>query len=250
MLRAATFRMSSLNKAIKGARLVGACSLLCAAACGAEQSATSSTGGEGRDASTAARTAAPLAAVVTHAVTDYAPWKAGFDAHQKAREEAGITAHCLNRLLPEDNTISAYFLASDQAKLEALFAAPETAAAMKAAGVVGPPTILLVRQQEDSTIWDRPLAAAIVVHDVEDYDSWKQGFDAHADARKSAGVIAHAINRSVEEPNRVVAMLQAESVESLRSFFAAPELAAAMKQAGVQGTPHVTFVNTVERVDY
>ena len=191
-----------------------------------------------------------LAAIVTHAVADYDHWKAGFDAHQQPREDVGIEAHCLNRLLDEENTISAYFLATDQAKLEAFFADPELAKAMKAAGVAGPPTILFVRQDEDTTVWDRPLAAAVVVHDVEDYERWKQAFDAHAGARASAGVIAHAVNRSVEDPNRVVVFLQAEKRESLQSFMQSPDLAQAMMAAGVQGKPHVTFVQTVERVDY
>lgn len=192
----------------------------------------------------------PLAAIVTHAVADYDHWKAGFDAHQKPREDVGIEAHCLNRLTDEKNTISAYFLAKDQKRLESFFADPALAEAMKAAGVVGPPTILFVRQQEDATIWDRPTAGAVVVHDVQDYDRWKKAFDAHAGARESAGVIAHAVNRSVEDPNRVVVFLQADEKESLQSFMASADLAEAMAAAGVEGKPHVTFVQTVERVDY
>jgi hypothetical protein len=192
----------------------------------------------------------PLAAVVTHAVADFDAWKPAFDAHQGAREKAGIYAHCLNRLSSDVPTISAYFLARDRGKLEAFLAAPELAEAMRAAGVTGPPSILLVRQVEDTTRWDRPLAAAIVVHDVADFDRWKKAFDAHAPGRDRAGVVAHAVNRSVENPNQVIAFLQAEDENQLHAFFEAPELAQTMKAAGVLGPPHVTFVKTLERVDY
>jgi hypothetical protein len=192
----------------------------------------------------------PLAAVVTHPVADFDAWKLAFDAHQSAREKAGIYAHCLNRLSADATTVSAYFLALDRRKLEAFLAAPELAEAMRAAGVTGPPSISLVRQVEDTTRWDRPLWAAIVVHDVVDFDRWKKGFDDHAPVRARAGVVAHAVNRSVERPNQVVAFLQAEDEARLRAFLEAPQLAETMKAAGVLGPPHVTFVKTLERVDY
>jgi hypothetical protein len=192
----------------------------------------------------------PLAAVVTHAVADFDAWKPIFDAHQGAREKAGIYAHCLNRLSSDAPAVSAYFLARDRGRLEAFLAAPELADAMRTAGVTGPPSISLLRQVEDTTRWDRPLSAAIVVHDVADFDRWKKAFDDHAPARASAGVLAHAVNRSVENPNQVVAFLQAENEGKLRAFIEAPELAEAMKAAGVLGPPHVTFVRTLERVDY
>lgn len=192
----------------------------------------------------------PLAAVVTHDVADFDAWKPAFDAHQGARAKAGIYAHCLNRLSSDEATVSAYFLARDLGELEAFLAAPELAEAMRAAGVSGPPSISLVRQVEDTTRWDRSLAAAIVVHDVEDFDRWKRAFDDHAPERERAGVVAHAVNRSLESPDRVVAFLQAEDEATLRAFLEAPELAGAMKAAGVIGAPHVTFVRTVERVDY
>jgi len=192
----------------------------------------------------------PLAAVVTHAVADFDAWKPAFDAHQGEREKAGIYAHCLNRLSSDEPTISAYFLARDRDELEAFLAAPELAEAMRAAGASGPPSISLVRQVEDTTRWDAPLSAAIVVHEVADFERWKKAFDVHAPERERAGVVAHAVNRSVENPSLVVAFLQAEDEETLRAFLAAPEVAETMKAAGVRGAPHVTFVRTVERVDY
>jgi len=90
----------------------------------------------------------PLAAVVTHPVADFDTWKPAFDAHQGAREKAGIYAHCLNRLSSDAPTVSAYFLARDRGKLEAFLAAPELAPTMNAAGVIGPPQVTFVRTLE------------------------------------------------------------------------------------------------------
>jgi quinol monooxygenase YgiN len=192
----------------------------------------------------------PLAAVVIHPVEDFARWKPAFDAHQGAREQAGIYAHCLNRLSPDDQVVCAYFLAKNRDQLEAFLAAPGLADAMKEAGVSGPPSISLVRQVEDSSVWDRPLAAAIVIHEVTDFGRWKKAFDDHAPERQRAGLTAHAVNRSEENPNQVVVFLQAEDEQTLRAFLDAPELEQAMQAAGVVGAPEVTFLRSLERVDY
>ena len=192
----------------------------------------------------------PLAAVVTHPVEDFARWKVGFDAHQGERQKAGIYAHCLNRLSADEHTISAYLLAKSRDQLEAFFASPDLANAMKNAGVSGPPSISFVRQVEDTTRWDRPFAAAIVIHEVADFSRWKKAFDDHAAERQRAGVIAHAVNRSEENPNLLVVFLQSEDEAKLHAFLGAPELKQAMQSAGVISAPEVILLRTVERIDY
>jgi hypothetical protein len=90
---------------------------------------------------------------------------------------------------------------------------------------------------------DRPLAGAIIRHEVGDYAAWKRAFDGHADARARAGIIGHAVNRSEKNPNLVVVYLQAESLEPLRAFASSPDVKQAMQSASVIGAPDVTFVN-------
>ena len=47
----------------------------------------------------------------------------------------------------------------------------------------------------------------------------------------------------MRNPNVVVIYLQAESLEALRAFAAAPELKAVMAAAGVVGAPDLSFVH-------
>ena len=70
----------------------------------------------------------------------------------------------------------------------------------------------------------------------------KRGFDADGDARRKAGIIGHAVNRSVRNPNLVIVYLQAESLDSLRAFAGSAEVKAVMKEAGVVGAPEINFV--------
>jgi hypothetical protein len=183
------------------------------------------------------------AAVVTHAVESFETWKSAFDAHAGARRSAGITAVHINRHAENPNLLSVYLAGTDAAKLTAFLSSADLAATMLKAGVKEPPHIAAITPVEDLTVKDRPLAGAIVRHEVKDYAAWKRAFDAHAEARARAGIIGHAVNRSVQKPNVVVIYLQAESLGPLQAFASSPDLKQVMQNAGVIGAPDITFAN-------
>jgi hypothetical protein len=185
----------------------------------------------------------PSIAVISHDVTDFDAWKKAFDGHSSSRKGAGITAVHVNRDAANPNQLSVYLAGSDAEQLNAFLSSRDLMATMRDAGVKGPPSIALVTPVEDRTLKDRPLAGVIVRHEVTDYAAWKRGFDGDADARKKVGIVGHAVNRSVKNPNVIVVYLQAESLETLRTFAARPELKDVMKAAGVVGAPETTFVN-------
>jgi len=182
------------------------------------------------------------AAVVTHKVADYAAWKKVFDEHEGARRAAGIVAHHINRSAADPNLLSVYLAASDAGRLAAFFADADLAATMKRAGVVGPPTIVRITPVEDLTVKRDPLPGAIVVHDVADFAAWKTAFDGHGETRARAGIIGAAVNRVIDQPNRVVVYLQADRAEALQAFIDSPDLEQTMQKAGVVGAPTITLV--------
>jgi len=195
----------------------------------------------------ASRSELPVAAVViNHDVEDYAAWKRAFDRHAAVRREAGIFAAHVNQDADNPNRLSVYLAAADRAKLAAFIGDIALMATMREAGVTGPPYIIDLTPVEDLTRKDRPLAGLIIRHEVRDYALWKQAFDRHGEVRAKAGVIGHAVSRSARDPNVVVIYLQAESLEALRAFAAAPELKAAMQTAGVVGAPELSFVRGAE----
>lgn len=183
-----------------------------------------------------------IAAVVSHDVTDFDTWKRAFDGDSAARKGAGIVAAHVNRDAANPNQLSVYLAGNDAERLSAFLSSRELMATMRDAGVKGPPAIAMITPVEDHTVKERPLAGAIVRHEVQDFATWKRGFDDDGDARRKAGIIGHAVNRSVKNPNLVVIYLQAESVDSLRAFAGRPELKAVMKAAGVVGAPDISFV--------
>jgi quinol monooxygenase YgiN len=182
------------------------------------------------------------AVVISHDVEDYTSWKRAFDQHAGARRNAGIVAAHVNQDAESPNRLSVYLAGVDRAKLAAFVGDIALMATMREAGVTGPPHIIDMTPAEDLTCKDRPLGGLIIRHEVRDYAAWKAAFDGHGDARRQAGVIGHAVSRSVRNPNVVVIYLQSESLEALRAFAASPDLKAVMAAAGVVGAPDLSFV--------
>ena len=181
--------------------------------------------------------------VINHDVEDYTDWKRAFDQHAAARRNAGIVAAHVNQDAENPNRLSVYLAGTDRGKLAAFVGDIALMATMRDAGVTGPPHIIDMTPAEDLTCKDRPLAGLIIRHEVRDYAAWKVAFDGHGDARSQAGVIGHAVSRTVRNPNVVIIYLQAASLDALRAFASAPDLKAVMAAAGVVGAPDLSFVH-------
>jgi len=82
-----------------------------------------------------------------------------------------------------------------------------------------------------------PPFAAVIIHDVKDYDAWKTAFDGHLDARKQAGLLGEGVMRGVDNDKTVVVYVSANDSEQIKTFLASKELKDKMKEAGVKGKP-------------
>jgi len=90
-----------------------------------------------------------------------------------------------------------------------------------------------------------PPFAVILRLKVADFDVWKAAFDANEDARRAGGIVAHHINRAVDDPNDVSVFLAVTDIEAAKAFTSSAELKAAMANAGVQGPPELLWVTPV-----
>ena len=81
----------------------------------------------------------------------------------------------------------------------------------------------------------------IVSFDVEEFDTFKSGFDTGGHARTEAGIIAEAF-KNVDAPNNVWVIGTAPSKEAFTAFFSAPAAQERMRNAGVISPPTTTFL--------
>ena len=72
-----------------------------------------------------------------------------------------------------------------------------------------------------------------VAFKVEDYERWKEGYDASVEQRKAAGEISFQVFRNVDDPNTVTVLSLQESAEQVQAFMDSPDLKARMKAAGI-----------------
>jgi quinol monooxygenase YgiN len=87
------------------------------------------------------------------------------------------------------------------------------------------------------------MATVIIHHDVKDYDSWRQVFDAVEGKRRAGGEQAIDVYRDSANPNAVSAVATYDSLENAQAWFANDELKAAMAEAGVVGKPQIRYVS-------
>ena len=87
----------------------------------------------------------------------------------------------------------------------------------------------------------------LMYHKVEDFSKWKEAFDSFAGIRKSAGEKSFSVGTINNEPNTVYVVNEWDSMEAPKAFLENPELAKAMKTAGVLEPPHVIFFNEVDK---
>ena len=80
-----------------------------------------------------------------------------------------------------------------------------------------------------------------VIHECRDFPAWKKGFDADAPNRKAAGLTDIHVLREHANPNLVALMFGVSDVRGAKAFASSPVLAAAMKAAGIIGTPRLRF---------
>jgi len=86
-----------------------------------------------------------------------------------------------------------------------------------------------------------------VKHKVQDYTTWRKGYDAFEPTRVKLGAQGHAVYRAVDDANDLTVWHDFNNLEAAKAFANSPELKAAMQGAGVIGVPMVWFARAPKR---
>ena len=68
---------------------------------------------------------------------------------------------------------------------------------------------------------------------VEDYERWKEGYDASVEQRKAAGELSFQVLRNLDDPNTVTVLSVQRSAEQVRAFMDSPDLKVRMEASGI-----------------
>jgi heme-degrading monooxygenase HmoA len=82
---------------------------------------------------------------------------------------------------------------------------------------------------------------------VQDYDSWREVFEANGELRRSAGSLGTHIFRNAQDPTEVIVNVQWQDESQATDFYGSQELNAALREAGVIGPIEVTYLEDAGR---
>ena len=88
----------------------------------------------------------------------------------------------------------------------------------------------------------------LIVHEVDNFESWKAVFDGAANIRKAAGEISFQVLTSEIDANKVVHFSRWRNLEDARRFFESAELIKIRREAGVRA-PEFIYLNACDHGD-
>ena len=87
------------------------------------------------------------------------------------------------------------------------------------------------------------MATLFVRHQVEDFETWKQAYDAFRPTQERLGVTAQSVYRTVGDGNDVTVFHDFATVEAAQAFLGNAEVQSVMASAGVVGEPSIWVVD-------
>jgi quinol monooxygenase YgiN len=85
----------------------------------------------------------------------------------------------------------------------------------------------------------------LIIHEVEDYESWKKVFDNAFDIRREAGERSYQVLKYESDPNKVVHFSSWTSIDDAKRFFESPKLIRIRAEAGVKA-PDFIYLEQLE----
>jgi hypothetical protein len=176
---------------------------------------------------------------VIHECKDFPVWKKAYDADASRRAAAGLTEIHVLREQENPNLVALMFGVSNMDSAKTFGASPDLAATMKAAGVIGAPTMRFRHGD-----YKRASASnyATMTLTVRDYQTALKAYATDAAERKSAGLTDGGVLQNNDDPNNLLLLWTVADVARATAFFESAALAAHMtKNAGVVGAPERHF---------
>lgn len=87
----------------------------------------------------------------------------------------------------------------------------------------------------------------LVRHKVEDYVSWKPGFDDHSATRQMAGSRGGFVFRNADDPSEVLVLMEWSDHDNARKFAQSDDLREKMQEVGVMDQPDIFFLDEADR---
>ena len=186
---------------------------------------------------------------IYHTVKDYNQWRPGFDTDSVARLASGLSFVAVEKSADKPNDVKIVLAPSDMAKAKAFIADPRLKDVMDKLGVISKPVVNFWSIIRYNTENQKTGGARLeIVHKVKDFDAWVKVFDAEGPATRAAnGMNDLVLGRGVNEPNMVHIVFDVTNMAKAKSRLAEIKKKKLMEDAGVVGSPTITFYNDASK---
>jgi quinol monooxygenase YgiN len=86
----------------------------------------------------------------------------------------------------------------------------------------------------------------LIIHEVKDYQVWKNIFDHASSIRKEAGEISYQVLQYEKDANKIVHFSKWNSLDNAKQFFESPKLVQIRIEAGVK-SPDFIYLEEIEK---
>jgi len=185
--------------------------------------------------------------VVVHKVSNFAKWKASYDAHDSMRLANGLHNYVIGRGVEDSNTVVVAVKADDMAKAKAFAKDPSLKAAMQKGGVTGTPSMSFVTMTfQDTATINSPLRARTTFA-VKDWDAWQKAFEDGKQERIDNGIIVRAFGHDADDNNKVTLVTAIMDSAKASAYRKSDMLKKRMEAGGVIGEPKRFVYRVVQR---
>ena len=185
--------------------------------------------------------------VVKHKVSNYAKFKAAYDAHDSARLANGIHSYVIGRGLQDSNMIMVALKVDDMAKAKTFSKDPGLKKAMQKGGVTGAPTFAFVTMTFQDTALVASDLRSRTTFTVKDWGAWQKAFEEAKQERLDNGIAVRAFGHDVNDDKKVVLVTVLLDTAKAFAYFKSDMLKKRRAESGVIGEPERFLYRVVQR---
>jgi hypothetical protein len=185
--------------------------------------------------------------VATHKVSNYAKWKAEYDAHDSIRLAYGLHSYVIGRGFKDSNMVMVAVKVDDTAKAKAFAKDPSLKKAMQKGGVVGTPTFALNTMVFQDTVTISSDLRSRTTFTVKDWAAWQKAFEDGKQERLDNGITVRAYGHLYNNDKKVVLVTAVMDTAKAFAYYKSDMLKKRRAESGVIGEPERFLYKVVQR---
>jgi hypothetical protein len=173
--------------------------------------------------------------IVWHKVANFEKWKVGYDAHDSFRLASGVHNYVIGRSVDDSNLVLVALKADDVEKAKAFTKSASLKEAMKKAGVVGAPTVMINTVVYQDQAANMPDLRGMTNFTVKDWNAWKSSFESNRQVRTDNGLTDRAYGYDPDDNHKVTLVVAINDTAKANAYWNSDLIKQKRAESGVVG---------------